>query len=199
MFSIGEWLTQTQDWLSSLGYGAYPAFIIMYLLATSIGLPAIFLFIGAGSLFGFITGSVVVSVADTLSIAVCYFLGRTIARRKVSAWIAQRPEWVKFDRTVAEKGWKIVFLARLAPIVPSNVLNYGFSLTQIDFWQYLLVSWLGTVPVIGLYVYLASVGTNLLSGNKDPRQTLFSVVGAIAAVAALVYTTRLVRKTFSND
>ncbi|WP_052055504.1 TVP38/TMEM64 family protein [Myxosarcina sp. GI1] len=199
MFSVGEWLTQSQDWLSSLGYGAYPAFIILYLLSTSIGLPTIFLFIGAGSLFGFIPGSLVVSVADTLSIAICYVLGRTIARKKVNQWISDRPEWKKFDRTVAEKGWKIVFLARLAPVLPSNLLNYGFSLTEINFWQYLLVSWLGTVPVIALYVYLASVGANLLSGNNDPRQIIFSIIGAIAAVAALIYTTKIIRNTFSKE
>lgn len=198
MFSLGEWLTQGQDWLSSLGYGAYPAFIILYVLATLLGLPAIFLFIGAGSLFGFISGSFLVSAADTLSIATCYILGRTIARQKVNEWIAERPEWKKFDRAVARKGWKIVFLARLAPILPSNILNYGFSLTNINFWQYLLVSWLGMIPVIGLYVYLASVGANLLSGNNDPRQTWFAIIGGIAALAALLYTTKIIRKTFSE-
>ncbi|MGV2831706.1 TVP38/TMEM64 family protein [Myxosarcina sp. GI1(2024)] len=199
MFSIGAWLTRGQDWLSSLGYGAYPTFIVLYIVVTSIGLPTIFLFIGAGSLFGFIPGSLLVSVADTLSIAICYVLGRTIARQKVNQWIAERPEWEKFDRAVAQKGWKIVFLARLAPIVPSNLLNYGFSLTEINFWQYLLVSWLGTIPVIGLYVYLASVGANLLSGNNDPRQILFSVIGALAALAALLYATKIIKNTFSRS
>ncbi len=190
-----EWLFQAHQWLSSLGYLAYPAFTSIYLSATLLGLPAIFLFLAAGSLFGFIPGFILVSVADTLSVAVCYLLGRTVARKKVSEWISQRPHWGEFDRAVARKGWKIVFLTRLSPIVPSNILNYGFSLTRINFWQYLFVSWLAMLPVIALYVYLASVGTNLLSGSDDPKQITASVIGLITALMAIAYTTKLMHGT----
>jgi uncharacterized membrane protein YdjX (TVP38/TMEM64 family) len=191
-----EWLFQAHHWLSSLGYLAYPAFISIYLSATLVGLPAIFLFLAAGSLFGFVPGLILVSLADTLSVAVCYQLGRTVARKKVSEWIDQRPQWGEFDRAVARKGWKIVFLTRLSPIVPSNVLNYGFSLTKINFWQYLFVSWLAMLPVIALYVYLASVGTNLLSGNNnDPKQVTASIIGLVTSLMAIAYTTKLMYGT----
>jgi uncharacterized membrane protein YdjX (TVP38/TMEM64 family) len=194
-----EWLLQANHWLSSLGYLAYPAFISIYLAATLVGLPAIFLFLAAGSLFGFVPGLILVSLADTLSVAICYKLGRTVARKKVSEWIAQRPQWGELDRAVARKGWKIVFLTRLSPIVPSNVLNYGFSLTRINFWQYLFVSWLAMLPVIALYVYLASVGTNLLSGNNDdPRQLTASIIGLVTALMAIAYTTKLMYGTLKQ-
>ena len=190
-----EWVFQTHHWLSSLNYWAYPAFIGIYVTATLIGLPAIFLFLAAGSLFGFVPGLILVSSSDTLSVALCYLLGRTVARKTVHKWIADRPHWHRFDRAVAEKGWKIVFLTRLSPIVPSNVLNYGFSLTKINFWQYIFVSWLAMLPVISLYVYLASVGTNLLSGNNDPKQVVASVIGLITTLMAIAYTTKLMQNT----
>ena len=190
-----EWLSQAYQWLNSLGYFAYPAFVVIYLSTTLVGLPAIFLFLAAGSLFGFVPALIVVSFADTLGIAVCFFLGRTVARKRISKWIARRPQWDKFDRAVAKKGWKIVFLTRLSPIVPSNVLNYGFSLTKIDFWQYLFVSWLAMLPVISLYVYLASMGVNLLSGDSDPKQITASVIGSVTAVMAIAYTTKLMHGT----
>ena len=44
MFYWQEWLIQGHNWLGSLDYWAYPAFVVIYILATSIGLPAIFLF-----------------------------------------------------------------------------------------------------------------------------------------------------------
>lgn len=191
-----EWVFQTYQWLSSLNYWAYPAFTGIYLLATLIGLPAIFLFLAAGSIFGLIPGIILVSLSDTLSVALCYLLGRTVARKTVHKWIADRPHWHRFDRAVAEKGWKIVFLTRLSPIVPSNVLNYGFSLTKINFWQYIFVSWLAMLPVISLYVYLASVGINLLSGNHDdPKQVVASVIGLITTLMAIAYTTKLMQNT----
>jgi uncharacterized membrane protein YdjX (TVP38/TMEM64 family) len=194
-----EWLIQCNNWIASLGYLGYPAFVGIYLVATLIGLPAIFLFLGAGSLFGFVPGLIVVSFADTVSVATCYLLGRTVGRKAVTRWIAQRPHWSKFDRAVAKKGWKIVFLTRLSPIVPSNVLNYGFSLTQINFWQYLFVSWLGMLPVIALYVYLASVGINLVAaGNDNPKQLAASILGLVTAVMAIAYTTKLMHSTLSE-
>lgn len=196
-----EWFFQVNNWLSSLGYLSYPAFISIYILATLVGLPAIFLFLAAGSLFGFVPGLIVVSLADTLSVATCYVLGRIVARKIVTKWVNKRPQWGRFDRAVAEKGWKIVFLTRLSPIVPSNVLNYGFSLTRINFWQYIFVSWLAMLPVISLYVYLASVGINLLSGNNDndPKQIIASVVGFVTASIAIAYTTKLIHGTLSDQ
>ena len=194
-----EWLIQGQSWLSSLGYLAYPTFIIIYVIATLVGLPAIFLFIGAGSLFGFLYGCIVVSLADILSVATCYILGRTVARKAISSWIARRPQWKRLDSAVAEKGWKIVLLTRLSPIVPSNVLNYGFSLTQINFWQYLFFSWLGMLPVIALYVYLASVGTNLVSGDSNPKQIAASILGFVTAGMAILYTSKLVHGSLYQE
>ncbi|GAB4544544.1 MAG: hypothetical protein Tsb0014_38550 [Pleurocapsa sp.] len=194
-----EWLIQGHSWLSSLGYLAYPTFIIIYVITTLVGLPAIFLFLGAGSLFGFIPGLIIVSVADVLSVATCYLLGRTIGRKTVSKLVAQRPQWKKLDRLVAQKGWKIVLLTRLSPIVPSNVLNYGFSLTKIHFWQYLFVSWLGMLPIIALYVYLASVGTNLVTGNNDTQQIAASVLGFLTAGMAILYTSRLIRHALDEE
>ena len=190
-----EWLSQINQWLASLGYWAYPTFTVIYVSATLVGLPAIFLFLAAGSLFGFVPGLTVVSFSDTISVAVCYLLGKTVARKKIDKLISQRPQWEEFDRAVAKKGWKIVFLTRLSPLVPSNVLNYGFSLTRINFWQYLFVSWLAMLPVIALYVYLASVGINLLSGNSNPKQIIASIIGVITAVTAIAYTTKLMYDT----
>ena len=195
MFFWQEWIFQAHQWLSSLGYLAYPAFVGIYILATMLGLPAIFLFLAAGSLFGFLPSLILVSFSDTLSVAICYLLGRTVARKTVHKWIADRPHWGRLDRAVAQKGWKIVFLTRLSPIVPSNVLNYGFSLTKINFWQYLFVSWIAMLPVIALYVYLASVGTNLVSGNNDIRQVVASAIGFVTAFMAIAYTTRLMQTT----
>lgn len=86
-----EWLFQVNHWLSSLGYWSYPTFTVIYVSATLVGLPAIFLFLAAGSLFGFLPGLAVVSFSDTVSVAVCYLLGRTVGRKKVNKWISSDP------------------------------------------------------------------------------------------------------------
>jgi uncharacterized membrane protein YdjX (TVP38/TMEM64 family) len=198
MSSTLEWLFKGQDWLESLGYWTLPAYIGIYLIATLVGLPGVFLFVAAGSMFGWLKGSIVVSVADTLSISLCYVLGRTIARKAIKNWLARRPRFAHLDRAVEKKGWKIVLLTRMSPILPSNILNYSFSLTKINFWHYLLASWLGMLPAIALYVYLGSVGVNLIEGQGNPAQTILSVSGIITTVIALIYTTKLAQKILSE-
>lgn len=196
---LKDWLTHVKHWLVTLGPWAMPAFITIYVVATIVGLPAIVLFLLAGTLFGFFKGFMVVSIADTLGASACYLLGRTVARKQIKKWIAKRPQFAELDKAVARKGWKIVFLTRLSPIVPSNILNYGFSLTKVRFWQYFFFSWLGMLPIIALYVYLGSVGANLASGGNTPGKIALQVLGLLATGGAVVYTTKLAKKTLSSE
>ncbi|MEN8444111.1 MAG: VTT domain-containing protein, partial [Cyanobacteria bacterium J06555_13] len=102
------------------------------------------------------------------------------------------------DREFAQKGWKIVLLTRLSPILPSNILNYGFSITQINFWEYIFFSWLGMLPVIFTYVYIGNAGSTILTlDQQDPKSMMFQAVGLLATVGVMVYTTRLTTTALS--
>lgn len=193
-----NWILQGQTWLESFGNWTLPLYIGIYLLLTLVGMPAVFLYLAAGSMFGLIKGCVVVSFADTISTSVCYGLGRTFARPLIEKWITKRPRFAQLDQAVAKKGWKIVLLTRLSPILPSSLLNYSFSLTKINFWQYLFFSWLGMIPVIGLYVYLGFVGANVATGNNNLLQTVLTISGLLLAGAAFIYSGRLTKETLTN-
>ena len=197
LLPLQDWLTHIKHWLVSLGPWAKPAFILIYIITTVVGLPAAVLFLAAGTLFGFLKGVVVVSIADILGTTLCYLLGRTVARKPIKKWLAKRPQFTELDKAVGRKGWKIVFLTRLSPIVPSNLLNYGFSLTKINFWQYFFFSWLGMLPVIALYVYLGSAGANLANCGNTPGKMALQIFGLCATVGAVTYTTKLAKKTLS--
>ena len=194
---LGEWLTTLKSWLGSLGVWAAPAFIFSYLLATIFGLPNIIFVLVAGTLFGLWKGILYASIADTLGAIACYGIGRSIARKRIKKWLSRSPNFAQLDQAVNEKGWKILLLARLSPLVPSNVLNYGFSCTKVNFWQYCFCSWLGMLPVISLYVYLGVFGRSLFSHELSPGKIAIQVVGLILAIAAAFYTTRLVKQYMS--
>lgn len=193
------WFTLVKDWLASLGAWAMPTFILLYLIATLLGLPNILLILIAGTLFGLIEGIISVSIADTLGAMACYVVGRTIARERIKKWIHKNPNFAQLDRAVGKKGWKILLLTRLSPLVPSNVLNYGFSCTKVNFWHYCFFSWLGMLPVIALYVYLGSFGISLLQEGFTPEKLALQSVGFVFAVMAGFYTTRIVRKALSFE
>lgn len=81
---------------------------------------------------------------------------------------AQKNETIKAsDAAIGQQGWKIVGLLRLSPLIPFNLSNYFFGLTQIGFWPYILASWIGMLPGPFLYVYLGHVGKATLSGGHQ--------------------------------
>ncbi|MGG6293980.1 TVP38/TMEM64 family protein [Leptolyngbya sp. AN02str] len=191
---LQDWFTGTRNWLIALGPGAVPAFVVMYLLATVFGLPNVLLIFVAGAVFGLWIGIAAVSLADTLGAMACFGVGRTLARDRIKRWLRKHPSFAQLDRAVGEKGWKILLLSRLSPLVPSNVLNYGFSCTKVNFWQYCFCSWLGMLPVITLYVYLGSFGSAMFQEGLTPEKIMLQGGGAVLAIAAAWYTANLTRR-----
>lgn len=52
----------------------------------------------------------------------------------------------------------MVFLLRLSPLVPFNLLNYALGLTAVPLLPYIASSWAGMLPGTFAYVYLGGVG-----------------------------------------
>lgn len=184
-------ISQANSWIASQGAWAIPVFMAIYIVAAVFGIPNIVLILAAGTLFGLAEGVVSASIADTLSIAACFVIGQTVGRRWLTKVLKADSRFHKLDRVFAKKGWTIVLLTRLSPVLPSNILNYGFSLTKIDFWQYLFFSWLGMLPVIFTYVYIGTFGASILTLDQSPQRLAFQAVGLLATIGVMFYTTRL--------
>lgn len=195
---LKPWANELRAWLSTLGPGAMPVFILIYLLATVLGLPNILLILIAGTLFGLVNGIISASIADTLGAIACFLLGRTIARKWVETHIKQHSTFTQLDQAIRHKGWKILLLTRLSPLMPSNVLNYGFSCTNVSFRQYCFFSWLGMLPVIVVYVYLGSFGMSLAQPDRSPGTLTLQAIGLALTIGAALYITRLLKRSLSK-
>jgi uncharacterized membrane protein YdjX (TVP38/TMEM64 family) len=196
---MSEWLITIRDWLTSLGPWATPAFIGVYVFAAVLGIPSVLFMLVAGTLFGFRDGLIRASIADVLGAISCFMLGRTIIRTRVEYWIRKNPKLARLDQALAKKGWKILLLTRLSPIVPSNLLNYGFSLTRVRFWQFLITSWLGMIPVIALYVYIGSFGASLTQVQQSPQNLGLQAIGLVGTVLASLYVARLTQRALNGS
>lgn len=194
---LSTWLPAAQEWISNQGIWAFPTFIAIYVVAAVLGLPNIVLILAAGPLFGLTEGVISASVADTLSIAVCFVIGQTIGRRWITSVVREDSRFHKLDQAFCRKGWKIVLLTRLSPVLPSNILNYGFSITRINVWEYLFFSWLGMLPVIFTYVYVGTFGANIL--NQQTENSIFQALGLAATIGVMFYTTKLTASALSTE
>lgn len=185
------WFGLSRQWIEGQGIWAFPAFISVYVIAAVFGLPNIVLIVAAGPLFGLTEGVISASIADTLSIAACFVIGQKMGRQWITRVVKENSRFHRLDRAFAQKGWKIVLLTRLSPLLPSNILNYGFSLTRINFWEYLFFSWLGMLPVIFAYVYVSTFGASILTPNQHSEHLTFQTLGLITTVGVMLYTTKL--------
>ncbi|KAI9182530.1 hypothetical protein LWI28_026259 [Acer negundo] len=75
--------------------------------------------LGGGLPVGFIADS----IGATLGATAAFLIGRTIRRSYVLSKLSDYPKF--------QAGFKIVFLLRLVPLLPFNMLNYLLSVTPI--------------------------------------------------------------------
>lgn len=202
-FNVQILLKNSLNWISGLGYLGPIVFILIYILATVLFIPGSILTLGAGAVFGVLSGSVFVSIASTIGAVLAFLIGRYIARGWVSKKIEGNQKFKAIDEAVAREGWKIVGLTRLSPIFPFNLLNYAFGVTKVSLRDYFLASWIGMMPGTVMYVYIGSLASDLASlgaggRTKSPAEWTLYIVGLLATVIVTVYVTRIAKKALER-
>ncbi|KAL4857064.1 TVP38/TMEM64 family membrane protein [Chlorella vulgaris] len=187
-----------EDLIQSAGILGPVIFIVAYIAATVVLIPASVLTLAAGFLFGPVLGTVVVSVASTAGAAAAFLVGRYLARPAVEKRMQGNPKFAAVDGAIAQQGAKIVLLLRLSPLFPFTLLNYGLSLTRIEFGPYVAASWAGMLPGTIAYVALGGAGKaaaeTAAGGSVAPLQLVLYGLGA----AATLWATALISKAASK-
>lgn len=198
------WLVDALAWIDSLGPIAPIAFIILYVIITVAFLPASVVTLGAGVVFGVVKGSLFVFVGAMLGATAAFLVGRYLARDWVSHKIANSQKFMAIDEAIAREGGKIIFLIRLSPAFPFNLLNYALGLTKVSLKDYVWGT-TGIIPGTIMYVYLGSLAGNLatLGAGETPSNPAITwtirILAFIATVGVTVYVTRIARKALSES
>jgi len=202
-FNPQEILRNALQWIDSLGSVGAIAFITLYIIASIAFLPGSILTLGAGVVFGVILGSLYVFIGATLGATAAFLVGRYLARGWVSQKIEGNNKFRAIDEAVATEGFKIVFLTRLSPVFPFNLLNYAFGVTGVSLKDYFL-GCIGMIPGTIMYVYIGSLAGSLARIGTEEQPTNLTVqwairiIGFIATVGVTVYVTRLARKALEE-
>eukprot|EP00029_Vermamoeba_vermiformis_P012212 TRINITY_DN7028_c0_g1_i1.p1 TRINITY_DN7028_c0_g1~~TRINITY_DN7028_c0_g1_i1.p1 ORF type:complete len:269 (-),score=29.11 TRINITY_DN7028_c0_g1_i1:53-859(-) len=176
------------NWIQARAFWGAVVFVGIYVLATVLFLPASILTLGAGFIFKF-WGIIPVWIGATIGLTIAFLLGRTILRSWVEKSVEKYPKFKAVDAAIAEKGWIIVLLVRLSPVIPFNLLNYGLALTSVKFWQYFLASAGGIIPGTALYIYIGSLAGDLseiAAGNVGPNLTTKIIIWVVSGVIIVV-------------
>ncbi len=184
-----DWVEMLVQQLAGLGAWGPVLFIGMYIVAAIILAPAFLLTFSAGAVFGLWRGTLLTYIGAVLGASAVYALAAPLARSRVLGWIDRDPRVAATRRAVVKDSAWIMFLLRLSPLVPYNLLNYALALSGVSYRDYLLAS-VGMIPAIIMYAYYGTVAgdvTRILAGVSPRRGTeyyVMLVVGLIATFAA---------------
>ena len=201
---VTEWIGAGLAWIEANRTVSWLVFIAVYAVATVLLLPGSLLTLGGGFVFGLGYGYLIVAVASVSGASLAFLVGRFLARDWVAAKLKDRPNFAALDRAVGEKGALIVFLTRLSPVFPFNLLNYALGLTSVPFLTYVAVSWVGMIPGTLLYVYLGSVASDLAAlfsgdlGDTELAGSLF-YVGLAATLVLTIVITRIATQALGKE
>ena len=193
------------EWIEDNPVPGIFVFIVVYFFATVFFVPGSILTLGAGFVFanafglgaGVFLGTLAVFFGASSGATVAFLLGRFLFRDWVSRKTKQYSIFEALDTAMAEKGFRIMALLRLSPIIPFNVLNYIAGVTAIGFWQYVWAMF-AVLPGTILYVFLgASAGSLADSANSGDNSfvtIIVVVVGIVFGVLAVALTSYYARQ-----
>ena len=199
----GGYIQPFAQWVDGLGFWGPAAFVLGYAIAVVAFVPASLLTLGAGAIFGIVHGVIYVFVAATVGSCIAFLVSRYLARSAIEKKLEGKPKFSAIDRAVEAEGLKIVFLLRLTPAVPFNLLNYALGLTRVRFADYGIAS-IGMLPGTLLYVYSGKVAGDIavVAGNPAVARGWghYSVLalGLVATLAATMVVTRSARRALAE-
>lgn len=181
-----ELLASALAWTAASGVGGQAAFVGLYVLACVAFLPGSVLTLGAGAAFGLWKGFLLVSAGSTLGACAAFLTGRYLLRDWVSRRLGKFPAFAAVAAAVGQEGGKVVFLTRLSPVLPFNLLNYAYGLTTVGLKEYAVASWLGMMPGTFLYVYIGAVaGEAARAGGRGRTPAEWALLAAGLAATAV--------------
>jgi uncharacterized membrane protein YdjX (TVP38/TMEM64 family) len=202
--SVGSYVPQFAQWVETQGALGPLVFVVAYAAAVVAFVPASLLTLGAGAIFGVAEGVLYVFAAASLGACAAFLLSRYAARGLVEERLRGNASFAAIDRAVGDQGRKIVFLLRLSPVFPFNLLNYALGLTRVRFADYALACF-GMLPGTLLYVYsgkLAGDVAALAGGAQAPRGAGYYAVlglGLAATVAVTLVITRTAKRALAEQ
>jgi pyruvate/2-oxoglutarate dehydrogenase complex dihydrolipoamide dehydrogenase (E3) component/uncharacterized membrane protein YdjX (TVP38/TMEM64 family) len=174
-------------------YAAHPwqvlgAYFAAYVLMAALSLPgAAIMTIAAGTLFGLVTGTLLVSFASSIGATLAFLVSRFLLRDSVQNRFGDRLGAI--NRGVERDGAFYLFTLRLVPVFPFFLINLLMGLTPLKARTFYWVSQLGMLA--GTVVYV-NAGTQL--GRIDALADIvspallasFALLGVFPLIARFV-------------
>jgi uncharacterized membrane protein YdjX (TVP38/TMEM64 family) len=171
--------TRVRDWIDGYGAAGPLVFIVVSSLLTVVLFPGPLLAGASGLLFGTALGTPVSIIAATTGAALAFALGRWWAHDAVMETFGHHERLISLRAWVGARGFESVLLARVAPGMPYNLVNYAAGLTPVAFWTFVGATAIGVAPRAFAYTALGGSIGNLGSPAAIVAICLLAAEGAV--------------------
>ena len=195
---VADWLRSFQTYVRGLGALGYVVYTVVYALCVVAFVPASILTLGAGAIFGFVGGTIVVVIGATVGATLSFLLARTVMRKRVEAMTAKSAKFRALDRAIASEGTKIVLLVRLAVVFPFTYINYAFGLTAIPLWRYVVATFFGIIPATAAFVFASSAATSAATTSTSSITKTVYIAGGIIAIVVSILIGRIATRAIKR-
>jgi len=163
-------------------------FFVVYVIMAALSLPgAAIMTVLAGTLFGLVTGVIVVSFASTLGATLAFLVARYLFRDTLQDRYADKLQLI--NDGVEKEGPLYLFAMRLVPLFPFFLVNILMGFTKLKTITFAWVSQIGMLAGTAVFVY---AGTQLaqidsLSSILSPGLLIaFALLGIFPVIAKKV-------------
>lgn len=203
-YPVMEYLLEYADWARANPLRSMVLYVLCYILVTVLMAPGWILTVAAGYLYGWLAGTLLVSVASLLGAVAAFQMARTLAHDWVADKARGYPKFNALNKAIRKKGFEVVFLTRVSIVFPYNLLNYLYGLTPVSLSRYALATWLGMLPVIALYVFAGATAEDIVAvarGEVDTGMagTVLAVVAFLAVSTVIFIITRTASRILDED
>ncbi|KEO90138.1 pyridine nucleotide-disulfide oxidoreductase [Erythrobacter longus] len=187
-FDLGQYLTiegikgvvnDVQGFYAENQFLVLAIFFAIYVGVTAASLPgAAIMTLGAGALFGLVTGTILVSFASTLGATLAFLSSRFVLRDTIEARFGDRLKTI--NSGLERDGAFYLFTLRMIPAFPFFVINLVMGLTRIKTWTFVWVSQIGML--LGTIVFV-NAGTQLAQIESTSGLLSPALIGSFVLLA----------------
>ncbi len=162
-------------------------FVVIYIFIVLLILPASWLSIAAGYLYGTYLGSAIVFISAFIGASISFFISKRFLSKKVLDMISKYPKLSLLENIIQKGGLKLIVLTRLSPLFPFSILNYFYGLNNITYKDF-SISLICIIPGTFLYCSVGSLLNDLSDiVNLKLSNNLFTTLISIISTSLIIY------------
>ena len=162
-------------------------FAFVYILAVVFILPASWLSLLAGYLYGPYLGTLIIFISAFIGASISFLLSKQLFSLKIQKIIGRFSKLSLLEKILKKAGLKLIILSRLSPIFPFSILNYFYGLNKISYKDF-SISLFFILPGSYLYSSIGGIANNLNEiRDLDTNNNIFINLISIVSTALVVY------------